>query len=366
MKMMWRLWHFGVGWGLGLMLCLCSSLYAQVEVVRLGNAFMQVGVCGRNEALGRGAVALRYDESVLRHSVSTLVMQPKPWAFGGGYSYQLGGLGQVAALHMGYRVDSMSVVGAELMRYGVTGIPNTLHWYAADGTVNWERISYFNVADWGLRVGYAREMPWDGLSWGVALKLMYRHAGIFARGYGLGADVSVRYVKGNLAVSANLYDALSSWTLWFRRAEQLRVEGPDSVILDVTPVQEVTLPHVGVILDYDVVLPLQFHLLFSTRWDLRFDGRSYSPLSFGGKKGGVSVEPALGVEIGWRDMVHVRLGGYQLQRAELFEDMHTVFLTPAWGVGASAFGVTLDYSMGLPLTGIVWRYTHIVSLRVDY
>lgn len=333
--------------------------HSQPEVVRHANAFMQVGISGRNEALGRCGLVSDYYLGILRYSASSLVLQPTRWAVGAAYSHQFSGMGQLGGLHLGYRVDSLSVVNLELVRYGVTGIPNTLAWMDSEGEVDWGRVSYFGVADWGLRLGYGRLSPVVGLSWGIALKAIYRHEGNFAQGYGLGLDASLRYARGGLALGVNLYDAVSTWTLWFKDSKRLRVEGgPDTIPpLDTRNAQEVTLPNVTLALEYTFSFPHQFHLMLACRADSYFDGRSYSPLSFGR----VSIEPALGIEVDWARSIFIRLGGYRLQHHSFWPNTKTVFLTPTCGLGVQLYGFTLDYSLGMPLIGVTSRYTHLVS-----
>ncbi len=188
---------------------------------------------------------------------------------------------------------------------------------------------------------------------------MYRHEGGFAQGYGLGLDVSLRYAVKQLAIGVNLYDAVSTWTLWFKDSERLRiVNGPDTLrALDTRDAQEVTLPNLMLALEYTVLLPRDFHMLMACRLDSYFDGRSFSPLSFAK----MSLEPAIGFEIDWRRTIFLRLGGHQLQQQSFWANTKTIFLTPTCGLGIMAYGFSVDYSLSLPLSGVTTRFTHLVS-----
>ena len=48
------------------------------------------------------------------------------------------------------------------------------------GNINYDRISTFSTADYGLTFSYARKLPLDGLNFGVNAKIIRRIIGDFA------------------------------------------------------------------------------------------------------------------------------------------------------------------------------------------
>ena len=111
----------------------------------------------------------------------------------------------------GYRLDSSSVLGASLLRFGVEGIQNTLAWRAPDGTEDYTRITRFGTSDYALHLAYARRFAVPGLTLGGHVKIIYRNVGPFANAFGVGFDVAVNYHRANWGVVLALRDVTTTF-----------------------------------------------------------------------------------------------------------------------------------------------------------
>ena len=85
-------------------------------------------------------------------------------------------------------LDNRSAVGISLIRFGVDDILDTTQLIDSQGNIDYNRISLFSTADYGLTVSYARSLPIDGLNYGVNAKVIHRIIGDFASSWGFGFD----------------------------------------------------------------------------------------------------------------------------------------------------------------------------------
>ncbi len=334
------------------------AITASGQLVRHANAFLQIGVESQHEALGRTLGAARYIPALGRINPASLGWMESRYAIGGGYSSQFGGLGQMISASFAMAIDERSGFELSALRYGVDGLQNTLDWIDRWGTQDYRRITHFNVSDYALLASYGQQMPVEGLSAGGTLQLIYRHAGGFATGYGLGLNAGVRYEIGPWQMGATVHDATTTWTFWSLHRSRLSRRVKDSVI-NPTPGsdEELTIPSLALYGSRAIPLGSKIEMGVAVALRATFDGRSYAPLHLGQ----VAINPALGVWCSFANIVHVRMGARQFQLIEEWKGRKTLILTPSGGLGVSFYGFTVDYSFVAPLTGITTRFTHLVS-----
>src|SRR5210317_253730 len=94
-------------------------------------------------------------------------------------------------------LDSQSAVGISLIRFAVDDILNTTQLIDEQGNINYDRISLFSTADYGLTFSYARQLPVQGLNYGVNAKVIRRVIGDFASSWGFGLDVGIQFETDN-------------------------------------------------------------------------------------------------------------------------------------------------------------------------
>ena len=94
--------------------------------------------------------------------------------------------------------------------------------------------------------------------------------------------------------------------------------------------------------------------------DVTFDGKRNTLI----KSDPVSVDPKLGVEFGFKDIVFVRGGIRNIQEETDFGDKKSITLEPNFGVGFRIKKmVSIDYA--LTNIGDANFYSNVFSLRVD-
>jgi hypothetical protein len=125
---------------------------------------------------------------------------------------------------------------------------------------------------------------------------------------------------------------------------------------------EITLPQLtlGVARTFgitdDINLTAEFNGVFF------FDGQRNSPLS----TSFASIEPRVGIEVGYIDMIFVRAGVNNLQRVTEFDDKTALIVQPNLGLGIRFKGISLDYALTNVGSIGFSRYSNIFSLKWEF
>ncbi len=346
---------------LSVLLLLGGQLHAQI--VSHGNAFLRLGTRAGSEAIARTDIASRYTLGMGRCNAASLSGMHERFSAGGTFLSQFGNMGNLGYLAFGMGLDSMSGFEVSLLRFGVDDIPNTLNWIDSEGNIDYNRISYFSVADYALHLSYGRQIITQGMSIGATVKAIYRHEGEFAKGVGVGLDVGMRYQFRQWEFAAVLRDATTTWTLWFMDREALRVHGPAGV--DNPTAEKDTegmLPSISLGGGYTWKSNSQWTTGLNLLCTLSLDGSNSALL--GSKH--LSAWPAVGGWLAYDNMVFLRYGARQFQMVEEFRGHKTFILTPTAGLGVRAFGFSLDYALAMPTTGISIHPSHMFTLAYSW
>jgi hypothetical protein len=215
-------------------------------------------------------------------------------------------------------LDEKSAVGVTLLRSGVDNIADTRALVNEYGYIDYSKITYFSVANYGLLLSYARQLGPEGLSLGANGKIIYQNVGNFANAYGFGVDVGVQYNHGGWRLGLMARDITTTYNAWSINAEQFRataVPGED-IPRNTT---EITLPRLVLGVSRQFTLPGQFTALVAADFEATTDGQRNALVS----ARPVSVDPRVGVEIGYRKLAFLRGGLGNYQQIRTFADNST-------------------------------------------
>jgi hypothetical protein len=95
-------------------------------------------------------------------------------------------------------------------------------------------------------------------------------------------------------------------------------------------------------------------------FDLTTDGKRNTLI----RTGVVSVDPHLGVSVGFKNYVSIRAGLSNMQYIKDFDDTRKLNVQPNIGIGLNFKSVYLDYAFTDIGDASVALYSHVVSLRV--
>lgn len=269
--------------------------------------FMAIGVGGRALGLGGSYVALANDATAGYWNPGALARIAYPEAiimhderFGNLINYDF------ATVALPYGTDAS--LGLSILRLGVDGIPDTRNaWIDSNGNgifdnvdrLDYDKITYFNTADWALYFTYAKQAG-SNFWYGANVKLIRRDLAEHSA-TGIGFDVGVLYSPlPDLFLGANAQDVTTTLVAWSTGRSEL-----------ISPTLKIGSTY--------------FLELFGGRFaptldvDLRFENRKFASVA---NVGPISVDPHAGLEFDFKNTVALRVGLNDLNQLSLGAGIH--------------------------------------------
>lgn len=336
------------------------SLLAQAP--KYSNEFLNIGVGARAFGMGNTCVASTDDVTSGYWNPAGLMALKSDLQIGLMHSEYFAGIAKYDYGAAAKRIDSSSVFGISFIRFGVDNIPNTTELIDAAGNVNYDRITQFSAADYGFLISYARASKIKGLTLGGNAKTIRRIVGDFSGAWGFGLDAGAQYTYKKWLFGAMAKDITTTFNAW---TTHLTPEMKDIFIATGNDIPtnsiEITLPRLilGVARRYE--LPKHFSILAELNADFTFDGKRHSIIS----SNPVSVDPHLGIEVGYKGIAYLRGGIMNIQNAKDVKGNPVTTVQPNFGIGLKIKRISVDYSRTNIGDQSVALYSHIFSLRID-
>ncbi|MDT0556060.1 PorV/PorQ family protein [Constantimarinum sp. W242] len=259
-------------------------------------------------------------------------------------------------------LDDRSAVGLSVIRFGVDDILNTTQLIDDQGNIDYNRISLFSTADYGVTFSYARRLPLDGLNVGVNAKVIRRIIGDFASSWGFGLDAGIQFERGDWKFGLMARDITTTFNAWTIDEEQFAtiqgaVEGQNQELPETT---EITIPKLQLGASRKFVFHYDFSLL--TEIDLNFRFAETNDII---SSGFTSITPSGGFEFGYIDMVFVRAGVGNFQNIQQLDGSDSVGFQPNIGVGFKYKGIQIDYALTDIGDQSAALYSNVFSLKMD-
>jgi len=344
-----------------IVLFISNYLSAQIAP-KYSNEFLAIGVGSRALGMGNSVVASVNDINSVYWNQAGLCKLDKKIEIGAMHSEYFAGIAKYDFVGASYKIDDRSCAAISMIRFGVDDIPNTLDLIDNDGNIRYDRISSFSVADYAFLFTYSRVLPIEGLSIGGNVKLIRRNAGDFASAWGFGIDFSAMYELKNWKFGANLRDVTSTFNAWRFDQDLLREvfeatgnELPENGL-------EITLPRLLLGAGYMFNLGDNFTLYPELGMQITTDGKRNTLI----KTNLFSVDPSLGLEIGFKNLVFARAGVNNFQQIPEFDNTESFSWQPNIGVGVNIYGFRLDYALTDIGNQSIALYSHIFSLSYRF
>lgn len=328
---------------------------------KYSNDFLSIGVDAKALGLSNSVVAGVDDVTAGYWNPAGLVQMPVMLDFGLMHAEYFAGIAKYDYIGAAYKIDAKSAVGLTAIRFGVDNIPNTTQLIDADGNINYDNITSFTAADYAFLLTYSRELSVPRLYVGGNVKIIYRHVGKMANSWGFGIDAGIQYhLKKNWKFGAVLRDATSTFNAWIFKLDdatkdvwlQTGNELPENGL-------ELTLPRLILGAQGDFEFGKGFYGMFEMDFDFTFDGRRNVLV----RTSPISIDPHLGVEVGWKEYVAVRAGFGNFQFEKQFDGSEKLSFQPNIGIGLGFKGVRLDYAFTDIGNQSVALYSHVFSLK---
>ena len=261
-------------------------------------------------------------------------------------------------------LDDRSALGISLIRFGVDDILDTTQLIDEQGNINYDRISLFSAVDYGLTFSYARNLPIDGLSYGVNAKVIRRIIGDFASSWGFGLDAGIQFEsKNDWKFGVMARDITTTFNAWSFDKDKLAtiqnaIEGQNQEVPEST---ELTIPKLQIGMSKKFIFHYDYSLVTAFDLNVRFEqNNDIISTSF------ASVNPALGFEFGYTDLVFLRAGLGNFQTELQIDNSENLTFQPNFGVGFKYRGIQLDYAFTDIGDQSAALYSNVLSLKLDF
>ncbi|MFL9844931.1 PorV/PorQ family protein [Flavobacterium sp. ST-119] len=260
-------------------------------------------------------------------------------------------------------IDDRSALGISVIRFGVDDILNTTQLIDSEGNIDYNRISLFSTADYGVTLSYARALPLDGINYGINAKVIRRVIGDFANSWGFGFDIGIQYESDNeWKLGVMLRDITTTYNVWAIDEEQFAtisdaIPGENQELPETT---EITLPKAQLGVAKKFMFHYDYSLLAAVNLNMQFaKTNDIINLDF------VSIDPAAGFEFSYIDMVFLRAGVGNFQNQKQLDNTQSLSFQPNIGVGFKYKGIQIDYALTDIGDQSAALYSNIFSLKAD-
>ena len=121
----------------------CLGLQAQ----KYSNEFLNIGVGGRALGMANANITTADGAYAGYWNPAGLLSQKKSIDIGLMHAEYFAGIAKYDFMGVTKRIDSNSVAGVSMLRFGIDNIPNTLDLVDANGNVDYARVTKFNTVD---------------------------------------------------------------------------------------------------------------------------------------------------------------------------------------------------------------------------
>lgn len=259
-------------------------------------------------------------------------------------------------------IDDRSAWGISLIRFGVDDILNTTQLIDGDGNIDYNRISLFSTADYGLTLSYARKLQVPGFQYGVNAKVIRRVIGDFASSWGFGFDFGLQFERNDWRYGLMLRDITTTYNVWAINEEEYEkiknaIPGQNNELPEST---EITAPKAQLGMSKKYEFHYDYTLLAAANLNMQF-ARTNDVIS----TDFVSISPSLGFEFGYTDLVFLRAGVGNFQNITQIDNSTKLGFQPNIGLGFKYKGIQVDYALTDLGDQSAALYSNIFSVKVD-
>ena len=342
------------------LLLLCVSSYAQI-IRKYSNEFMNIGVDAAALGMANAVTSSTNDVNSGYWNPAGLV-HIKDHQVALMHANYFANIAQYDYIAYAKPIDNESAWGVSLIRFGVDDIMDTTELMDNQGNIDYNRIRLFSTADYGFTFSYARKLNFSGLQYGVNAKVIRRIIGKFASSWGFGFDAGLQFEKNDWQFGLMLRDITNTNNVWnideaaYKKIADA-IPGQNQELPEST---EITAPKAQLGLSKKLIIRYDYSILAAANINMRFaKTNDLFSTDF------ISVDPALGLEFGYTDLVFLRAGAGNFQNVQQLDGSEKVGFQPNIGLGFKYKGIQVDYALTNLGNQNTTLYSNIFSVKVD-
>lgn len=344
-------------------LCVLGTVI-HAQTAKYSNEFLSIGVGGRGLGMSGSVAASTTTAEAAFWNPAGLALMNSDRQLSLMHSEYFAGIASYDYGTFATRLDKTSVAAVSMIRFGVDDIPDTSELIDSEGNIHYDRVRSFSAADYAFLLSYSRAANREGLHYGGNVKIIRRMAGDFARSWGFGADLGIRYETDNWIFAATGKDITSTFNAWsYDLTDQMKevftITGNTIPVSSV----EITTPRLILAAAGKFNISPAIELLTEVNLDLTTDGKRNVPV----KTNIVSMDPAMGMELNYNQLVFLRGGIGKFQQTKTINGGTETTFQPTIGIGINLKErFFLDYALTDPAGNSVALYSHVFSLRIKF
>ncbi len=329
---------------------------------KYSNEFLNIGVDAKSISLSKAVVSNINDVNAAYWNPAGLIgiensqvsiMHSNYFANIANYNY----------LAYAKKIDSESAIGLSIIRFGVDNILDTTQLIDNEGNIDYDRIELFSAADYAFLFSYARKNRLSSVNWGVNVKILRRIIGEFANSWGFGFDFGIQYqTKNGWYFGIMGRDITTTFNAW--SFDDSRINDIQNAIIGENQTlpqkKEITIPKIQLGLSKDFYFGNDYSLLTAFDLFLMFD-ETNDILS----TSVLSINPAIGLEIGYIDLVFLRIGAGNFQKELDYTGRKNLSFQPNFGIGFNLANFEISYALTDIGDQSTTLYSNIFSIKFD-
>jgi hypothetical protein len=338
-----------------------SNAIAQIYAPKYSNEFLSIGVGARAHGLSNAQVGVANDVTAGYWNPAGLLHINTKYEASLMHAEYFAGIANYDYAGLAYQLDTNTALGATFIRFGVDNIADT-RFLLSNGVIDYSRIQTFSIADYALILSFAkRNLLFKRFNAGINFKIIHRTVGSFGNAWGFGLDGGAQYHQNGWMFGLMARDVTSTFNAWtFNTSEFAQVfaqtgnQIPESSI-------ELTLPKwiFGMGKNFKL-FDEKLSILPVADFEMTFDGARNTAL----RSRVISIDPRAGLELGYGNMVFVRVGVGNIQQIKDFDGSSTWQYQPNFGVGFRYKKFQIDYALTDLGNQSEALYSNIFSLKL--
>lgn len=335
--------------------------YSQNLTPKYSNEFLNIGVGARALGMGGAQIGAVRDVTAAYWNPAALTGIQHQYEASLMHAEYFAGIAQYDYLGFSAPLGDQNQLAVSLIRFGVDDIPDTRFLYDANGAINYDNVQFFNAADYALLLSFGRDIS-DKLKIGANAKVIHRNVGKFAQAWGFGLDIGGIFIQKRLTLGLMVRDITTTYNAWTHDADLVRdIYAQTNNEVPINTV-EITLPKAIASIAYDLPLGTQFSLLAALDLETTFDGPRNTLLS----TSTFSVDPRIGLELGYKQLAFLRGGVSNFQYIKDFQGMESLNFMPSAGLGVLLNErFQIDYALSDLGDVSESPYSHVFSVKVS-
>jgi len=352
-----------------LMFCVLEAhnLSAQGEYRKYSNNFLSIGVGGRAHGMGGAVSATTSNVFSTQWNPAGLAQGNAPLSVAAMHAEWFAGIlnYDFIGVTKEFNREKRAYGALSIVRMGIDNIPNTINLIEPDGSINYDNISSFSAADYGIFLSYGRQLGQSKWDVGGSVKVINRRIGPFATAWGFGLDVGLqkhtdRWHLGLMA--RDVTTTFNAWSFSFTEEERLVLQQTDNLVPKNST--ELTAPSLVAAFGREVPVGDKNRLLIELDLEFTFDGQRNTLIS----SSFTSVDPRIGAEYSFNKKLFVRAGLGNIQRVadDLNPTAKNTIVQPHFGIGLNFGRLRIDYALTNVGDTENTSFSHIFSLLLDF